>query len=68
MQAGVLPLRVLHPLRADAAGVRPGGFYRRHGFEVLGERAGLDMWVVFGVHTLVYPDPGGRMFVRYRPR
>lgn len=51
-------------------GSGPGleSFYQRHGFEVLGERAGLDMWVVFGAHTLVYPDPGKRMFVRCRPR
>lgn len=42
-------------------------FYRNLGFTVLDVGAGIDMWVVFGIHSYVYPDPGSRMFL-YNPR
>ena len=43
-------------------------FYRRNGFEVLGHGEGLDLWPVFGVHSLVSTDPGERFFIRYLPQ
>ena len=43
-------------------------FYRRAGFEVLAPGEGLDLWPVFGVHSLVETDPGERFFIRYRPQ
>jgi GNAT superfamily N-acetyltransferase len=42
-------------------------FYRRNGFEVLGHGEGLDLWPVFGVHSLISNEPGERFFIRYRP-
>jgi len=42
-------------------------FYRRNGFEVLGQGEGLDLWPVFGIHSMVDTDPGERFFLRYRP-
>jgi hypothetical protein len=42
-------------------------FYRRNGFQVLDERAGLDMWVVFGVHSHIHADKGERFFIRQAP-
>jgi hypothetical protein len=41
-------------------------FYRRNGFEVLGHGEGLDLWPVFGIHSLISTDPGERFFIRYR--
>ena len=43
------------------------GFYRRNGFEVLGQGEGLDLWPVFGIHSMVDTDPDERFFLRYRP-
>ena len=43
-------------------------FYTRHGFDVLAPGEGLDLWVVFGLHFCIYPDPGKRMFVLRRHR
>jgi hypothetical protein len=43
-------------------------FYTRHGFDVLAPGEGLDLWVVFGVHSCIYPDPGERTFVLRRHR
>jgi hypothetical protein len=43
-------------------------FYRRNGFDVLDEDAGLDLWVVFGVHSHIYTDQGERFFIRQAPR
>jgi GNAT superfamily N-acetyltransferase len=42
-------------------------FYRRNGFEVLGHGEGLDLWPVFGVHSLIDTGQGERFFIRYRP-
>jgi GNAT superfamily N-acetyltransferase len=43
-------------------------FYRRNGFDVLDPGEGLDMWPIFGIHSLVEADRGERFFVRYRPQ
>jgi GNAT superfamily N-acetyltransferase len=34
-------------------------YYRRNGFEVLDEGAGLDLWLVFGVHSHTAGTPAG---------
>lgn len=41
-------------------------FYRSYGFEVLAPGEKLDLWPVFGVHSLIGADPGERFFIRYR--
>jgi GNAT superfamily N-acetyltransferase len=42
-------------------------FYRRNGFAVLDEGAGLDLWAVFGIHSHIHADEGGRFFIRRAP-
>jgi len=38
-------------------------FYRKRGFAVLDQGVGFDPWVVFGIHSLIYPQADERMFV-----
>ena len=38
-------------------------FYRKCGFAVLDQGVGFDPWVVFGIHSLIYPQADERMFV-----
>jgi hypothetical protein len=39
-------------------------FYRRAGFEVGDAGAPIDLWVVFGVHSLIQPGADERVFLR----
>jgi hypothetical protein len=43
-------------------------FYRRNGFQVLSKGEGLDLWVIFGVHSRIDTDHGERFFIRYAQR
>jgi GNAT superfamily N-acetyltransferase len=49
---------------------RPGlpEFYQHQGFEVKRPGAGLDLWVISGMPSGLYPDAAERIFVRVRPR
>jgi hypothetical protein len=44
--------------------LRAGLVAHHRGFEVLDQGAELDLRVIFGVASHVYPDPGERIFVR----
>lgn len=49
-----LPALRLHVrLRADSGRRAPGGFCRRHGFDVLNEGAPVNFWVLFGFRPIL---------------
>jgi hypothetical protein len=43
-------------------------FYRRNGFQVLPDGAGLDLWVIFGTRYHVHTGHGERFFIRQADR
>lgn len=52
-------------------GAMPGNrgleaFYRRAGFTVQEPGAGLDLFILFGNDTKIFPEPGERLFSRQR--